>query len=135
MNMENIMPILIIIFLFWWVSGTVALIIDFRKARDVTIDDMFIFITVFGWTIGNFYWIKYFFSNRGDKIIINKCEINDIMFTDKSNRKWESFIDHSYFDMICVRLISDRDFNSTTSFHFVDQKDAYAFVNLIKKSN
>ena len=37
-------------------------------------------------------------------------------FTDKRGREWEMFIDRSYFDYFCVRLTSDRDFNSNTSF-------------------
>lgn len=55
-------------------------------------------------------------------------------FTDKRNRVWEVFIDRSYFDCICVRLVSDKDFNSNTSFHFTTQKQADKFIESVKES-
>ena len=59
---------------------------------------------------------------------------NEFVFKDKRGREWEAFVDASYFDCICVRLKSDRDFNSPTSFHFVTHKQAKQFVELIKVS-
>ena len=59
----------------------------------------------------------------------------NIEFKDKRGREWETFVDLSYFDYICVRLKSDRDFNSPTSFHFVTQEQAKQFVELLKQSN
>lgn len=56
-------------------------------------------------------------------------------FTDKRGREWEMFIDRSYFDCICVRLVSDRDFNSDTSFHFNTIEQAQQFIELLKQAN
>ena len=56
-------------------------------------------------------------------------------FTDKRGREWEMFIDRSYFDCICVRLASDEDFNSNTSFHFNTIEQAQQFVELLKQAN
>ena len=56
-------------------------------------------------------------------------------FTDKRGREWEMFTDRSYFDCICVRLVSDRDFNSNTSFHFNTIEQAKQFVELLKQAN
>ena len=56
-------------------------------------------------------------------------------FIDKRGREWEMFIDHSYFDYFCVRLASDRDFNSDTSFHFNTIEQAQQFVELLKQAN
>ena len=56
-------------------------------------------------------------------------------FTDKRGREWEMFIDRSYFDYFCVRLASDRDFNSDTSFHFNTIKQVHQFVELLKQAN
>ena len=56
-------------------------------------------------------------------------------FTDKRGREWEMFIDRSYFDCVCVRLASDRDFNSDTSFHFNTIEQAQQFVELLKQAN
>ena len=56
-------------------------------------------------------------------------------FTDKRGREWEMFTDRSYFDCICVRLVSDRDFNSNTSFHFNTIEQAQQFVELLKQAN
>lgn len=49
-------------------------------------------------------------------------------FTDKCGREWEVFVDHCYFDSVCVRIANDRDFNSNTSFHFATQQQADKFV-------
>ena len=56
-------------------------------------------------------------------------------FIDKRGREWEVFVDMSYFDCVCVRLVGDRDFNSNTSFHFNTDKQARDFVELLKKAN
>ena len=56
-------------------------------------------------------------------------------FTDNRGREWEMFTDRSYFDCICVRLVSDRDFNSNTSFHFNTIEQAQQFVELLKQAN
>ena len=53
-------------------------------------------------------------------------------FTDKRGREWEVFVDHCYYDCVCVRLKADRDFNSNTSFHFDTQQQADQFVELLK---
>lgn len=56
-------------------------------------------------------------------------------FTDKRGREWETFVDRSYFDCICVRLACDRDFNSQTSFHFNTYEQAKKFVELLKEAH
>lgn len=55
-------------------------------------------------------------------------------FKDLRGRSWEMFTDEAYFGMVCVRVSSDRDFNSETSFHFVGHDEAKAFSELIKRS-
>ena len=59
----------------------------------------------------------------------------NIEFKDKRGREWETFIDMCYYDYICVRVKSDRNFNSTTSFHFDTQQQAEQFVELLKLSS
>lgn len=54
--------------------------------------------------------------------------------TDHRGRIWETFQDDAYYDLICVRMIDDRRFNSLTSFHFNDSNDAQAFLQLLGKS-
>ena len=49
-------------------------------------------------------------------------------------RTYEMFSDNSYFDMWCVREKFDKDFNSRTSWHFVNKKDAYDFLMLLTKA-
>lgn len=56
-------------------------------------------------------------------------------FKDQRGREWEVFVDRSYFDCICVRLCSDKNFNSDTSFHFFTDKQASEFVELLKIAN
>jgi hypothetical protein len=56
-------------------------------------------------------------------------------FKDKRDREWEWFIDIGYFDQICVRLKSDRSFNSDTNFHFNTSTQASQFVELLKISS
>lgn len=53
-------------------------------------------------------------------------------FTDKRGREWEVFVDHWYYDCICVRIAKDRDFNSNTAFHFDTQQQADQIVELLK---
>ena len=48
-------------------------------------------------------------------------------------RKYEIFQDKCYFDMWCVRDVSDRDFNSRTSWHFDLKRDADKFLKLLNK--
>ena len=52
--------------------------------------------------------------------------------TDSRKRTWECFVDRSYFDMYCVRVEGDRDFNSQLSFHFCTVTQACDFMNLLK---
>lgn len=49
-------------------------------------------------------------------------------------RKYQLFKDLCYYDMFCVRDISDRDFNSNTSWHFNLKKDAEKFLELLNKA-
>lgn len=53
---------------------------------------------------------------------------------DKRGRTWEIYYDIAYYDMWCVRFTEDRNFNSSTSFHFNLYKDAKDFFDLIQKS-
>ena len=61
--------------------------------------------------------------------------MQQIEFKDSRGRIWESFTDRSYFDLICVRVKSNREFNSETSFHFMRQSEADQFIELIKVSS
>jgi len=56
-------------------------------------------------------------------------------FIDKRKRIWEYFIDKSYYDMTCVRIKNETDFNSQLSFHFDTYKQAMEFVELLKTSS
>jgi len=56
-------------------------------------------------------------------------------FRDKRGRAWEWFIDRGYYDMTCVRVKGERDFNSPLSFHFDTSKQAAEFVELLKVSS
>ena len=49
-------------------------------------------------------------------------------------RKYEIFKDISYYDMWCVRDVSDRDFNSRTSWHFDLEDEAKEFLRLLNKA-
>ena len=60
---------------------------------------------------------------------------NEFVFKDKRGREWEAFVDVCEYGCVCVRVKSDRDFNSPTSFHFVTQEQAKQFVELIKVSS
>ena len=55
--------------------------------------------------------------------------------TDGRKRTWECFVDYCYYDMYCVRVEGDRDFNSQLSFHFCTVNEAFDFMNLIKESH
>ena len=55
--------------------------------------------------------------------------------TDGRKRTWECFSDRSYFDMYCVRVGGDRNFNSQLSFHFDTVNEAIDFMNLLKESH
>lgn len=55
--------------------------------------------------------------------------------TDSRKRTWECFVDSCYFDMYCVRVEGDRDFNSELSFHFCTVTEAFDFMNLLKQSH
>lgn len=46
--------------------------------------------------------------------------------------KYEMFLDMSYYDMWCVRCLSDRRFDSPLSFHFMKKEDAEEFKRLIE---
>jgi hypothetical protein len=56
-------------------------------------------------------------------------------FQDRRGRTWEWFIDQSYYDMTCVRVKGEKDFNSQLSFHFNTCKKAQQFVELLKESS
>ena len=56
-------------------------------------------------------------------------------FNDKRGRAWETFCDVSYYDMICVRVKGERDFNSQLSFHFNTTEDAILFVQLLREAS
>ena len=55
--------------------------------------------------------------------------------TDNRKRTWECFVDRCYYDMYCVRVEGDRDFNSSLSFHFYTVEEAFDFMNLLKQSH
>lgn len=56
-------------------------------------------------------------------------------FKDKRGRVWEWYIDCGYYDMPCVRIKGEKDFNSQLSFHFITTKLASEFVELLKQSS
>jgi hypothetical protein len=49
-----------------------------------------------------------------------------------SKRVWELFSDPCYYDMWCVRLVSDKNFNSVTSFHLARHEDAKKLLELLE---
>ena len=55
-------------------------------------------------------------------------------FKDMRGREWESFIDMSYYDMTCVRVKGETDFNSPLSFHFATSLIAQQFIDLLLQS-
>ena len=48
--------------------------------------------------------------------------------------KFEMFKDEFYYDMWCVRDISNRYFNSRTSWHFTTKDKADKFLKLLNKA-
>ena len=56
-------------------------------------------------------------------------------FKDKRGRTWEAFIDPCYYDMTCVRVKGEKDFNSELSFHFPTSTQAKEFIKLIEISS
>lgn len=58
-----------------------------------------------------------------------------IVCEDKRGRKWESFVDYSYYSYICVRPIGITEFDSELSFHFPTYRLASQFINLLKQSS
>lgn len=56
-------------------------------------------------------------------------------FHDQRGNVWEWFGDISYYDMICVRMKGDRNFDSLTSFHFNTIQEAADFVYLLSRSS
>jgi uncharacterized Fe-S cluster-containing radical SAM superfamily protein len=50
-------------------------------------------------------------------------------------RKYEMFMDDAYYGMYCVRDISNRNFNSATSWHFPTKEKAEEFLKIIRKAN
>ena len=56
-------------------------------------------------------------------------------FKDRRGREWESFVDMSYYDMTCVRVFGEREFNNDLSFHFDTSKQANEFIKLLKVSS
>lgn len=55
-------------------------------------------------------------------------------FQDRRGRIWEWFIDTCYYEMTCVRVKGETDFNSQLSFHFNTSQQASEFVEMLKMS-
>ena len=53
-------------------------------------------------------------------------------FQDARGRAWEWFIDASYYEMTCVRVKGEREFDSQLSFHFATSELAREFIELLK---
>ncbi len=58
-----------------------------------------------------------------------------IKFYDRRGREWESFPDRGYYDMHCVRVVTDRTLNAPMSFHFTTLREAKRFIELVKVSS
>lgn len=58
-----------------------------------------------------------------------------LAFYDKRKREWEMFVDRSYYDMTCVRVVGETNLNSALAFHFDTWKIAEQFAELIKISS
>lgn len=69
-----------------------------------------------------------------DKGIIFKAVAEWCNIVEKVDSKWEVFMDESHFDLFCVRLKTDRDFSSKSTFQFINKEDAEQFKNLLEKS-
>lgn len=61
-------------------------------------------------------------------------EIDTIRATDKRGRNWEIFRCLSFYDMYCVRPITELDFNSPLAFRFATKEKAIEFLKLIAQS-
>lgn len=57
--------------------------------------------------------------------------MDTITFRDGRQRDWELFSDESYYGLYCVRCLTDKSFNSETSFHFMHLADAEEFKRLV----
>lgn len=51
--------------------------------------------------------------------------------TARDGSEWEMFIDACYFDMVCVKRVDDRDFNSPHNYNFETVEDAIDGMNEI----
>lgn len=49
----------------------------------------------------------------------------------KNDEKWEYFLDHSYYDMWCVRRKTERNFGQ--GFHVSDGAEAEALCDILNK--
>ena len=116
-------------------------LIELQKRHDQIfyIDDEKSYLE-FAWAFGiqTFHWhgnkIRYFsLKDNGEKV--STPQNTSEQFLDKRGRLWEKFTDRSYFDLICVRVVGETDFNSELSFHFVLEKEANDFIRLIKNSH
>ncbi len=80
-----------------------------------------------------------YFSTQGDTTIVVEIvpHLENVLpkdFVDKRGRKWETFIDLCYYDMVCVRWADDKSFNNPLSFHFDTTEQAALFVQLLKEA-
>ncbi len=55
-------------------------------------------------------------------------------YKDKRGREWELFLDIGYYDLYCVRVVGERDFDSQLSFHFETEEKAIQFAELVSES-
>lgn len=49
-----------------------------------------------------------------------------------ANKKWEVFLDFSYYDTWCVRPIGDKKFDSEHSFHLMNFEEAERLKNYLE---
>jgi len=82
---------------------------------------------------------KSYFYSQGENTIIFEIiphleQTLPTLFKDKRGREWETYIDKSYYDMVCVRWTSDKSFNNPLSFHFNTTAQACLFVQLLKEA-
>ena len=62
--------------------------------------------------------------------------IPDNVYKDKRQRRWELFVDLSYYDMICVRCLdAGKSFHSEMSWHFPTTERAEMFMSLVLEAN
>lgn len=62
-------------------------------------------------------------------------EPTHVIFEDKKGRKWERFLDYSYYDMACVKKVNDKSFNSPDVYHFNTMEEAEIFSSLLAKAD